>query len=113
MQLYIKKYNIERENAKTQNVNQAEKKEKQSQEPRKNKKHELCPLAKRPSPQVLCNEYRPNKKDLANENQKRKKVGGTKKKASRGLERHCAEERATHCLSAPSYKGAHEDDCHT
>jgi hypothetical protein len=50
------------------------KKEKQSQEPRKNKKHELCPLAKRPSPQVLCNECIPNKKDLANENQKPKKV---------------------------------------
>jgi hypothetical protein len=38
------------------------------------KKHELCPLAKRPSPQVLCNECIPNKIDLANENQKPKKV---------------------------------------
>jgi len=48
------------------------KKEKQSQEPRKNKKHELCPLAKRPSPQVLSNECIPNKKDLANEKTKSK-----------------------------------------
>jgi hypothetical protein len=44
------------------------------------------------------------KKDLANENQKPKKVEAIKKKENRGLERHSVEERVPHCLSAPSTK---------
>jgi hypothetical protein len=74
------------------------KKKKKNQEPRKNKKQELCPLVKWPSPQVLHNECI-HKKYLSNENQNPKKVETIKKKENRGLEKHNAEEREIHCPS--------------
>jgi hypothetical protein len=60
MQLY--KIDVEREKVLIQNVRQINKKEKKSIKNQERKKHELYPLAKRPSPQDLCNECIPYKK---------------------------------------------------
>jgi hypothetical protein len=71
---------------------------------KKRKKHELYPLAKRPSPQVLCNECIPYKRTSQIKCQKPKKVEAIKKNPNKGLERHNVEEMVPHCLSAPSTK---------
>jgi hypothetical protein len=61
MQCY-KKNDIEREKALIQNARQTNKQERQSLQTKKEIKHELYPLAKRPSLQVLCNKCIPNKR---------------------------------------------------